>query len=218
MLLHYVVVVVAVRALFWTHDHALATMSDSSWLDSSGRSDVSSLGESFTLPDTAGGMVGGDTSAPPARPGVPDASGAGEAVNDDAASRAGTLVRWPLANVLSYHFPMIAEAPRNVKFERALLRSIRAYQRRHNGEGPHVLDIGSGTGLLAMMAARAGAQEVHSLEMVPALAAAATHIVAHNGYADRVSIHSVMSTSLDPAAVVRSHGAQPRNGRARRRN
>ena len=68
---------------------------------------------------------------------------------------AGSLVRWPTANVLSYHFPMIAEAPRNVRFERALLRAIRKYTKEH-GRGPHVLDIGSGTGLLAMMAARGG--------------------------------------------------------------
>jgi len=51
------------------------------------------------------------------------------------------------------------------------------------------------------MAARAGAVEVHSLEMVPALVAAAKHIVAQNGYADAVSIHEVMSTDLDPADV-----------------
>ncbi len=50
------------------------------------------------------------------------------------------------------------------------MRAIRAYQRAHNGEGPHVLDIGSGTGLLAMMAARGGARQVTSVEMVPAIA------------------------------------------------
>ena len=34
-----------------------------------------------------------------------------------------------------------------------------------------MLDIGSGSGLLAMMAVRAGAKRVSSLEMVPAMAA-----------------------------------------------
>ena len=117
-------------------------------------------------------------------------------VADDAASRAGTLVRWPTANVLSYHFPMIAEAPRNVKFERALLRSIRAYQRAHGGEGPHVLDIGSGTGLLAMMAARAGARKVTSVEMVPAIASVAAQIVERNGYGDVIDIINIRSDEL----------------------
>ena len=41
-----------------------------------------------------------------------------------------------------------------------------------------MLDIGSGTGLLAMMAARSGATRVTSLEMVPALAAVARHVSA----------------------------------------
>ena len=52
-----------------------------------------------------------------------------------------------------------------------------------------------------MMAARAGAEVVHSLEMVPALAAAAKHIVRVNGYADAVTIHGVMSTKLDPMTI-----------------
>lgn len=37
--------------------------------------------------------------------------------------------------------------------------------------------------------------------MVPALAAAAKHIIAQNGYADRVSIHAIMSTELKPSDV-----------------
>ena len=41
----------------------------------------------------------------------------------------------------------------------------------------HVLDVGSGSGLLAMMSVRAGADRVSSLEMVPAMAAVARYIV-----------------------------------------
>ena len=55
--------------------------------------------------------------------------------------------------------------------------------------------------MLAMMAARAGAREVHSLEMVPSLATVARHIVAANGYGATVCIHGVMSTDLQPSAV-----------------
>ena len=64
-----------------------------------------------------------------------------------------------------------------------------------------MLQLLAGSGLLAMMAARAGAVEVHSVEMVTALATAAKHIVAQNGFGDRVSIHRIMSTQLDPADV-----------------
>ena len=63
------------------------------------------------------------------------------------------------------------------------------------------LDIGSGSGLLAMMAARAGAQDVVSLEMVPALAAVARHITAANGYAEQVRVVGEMSTSASIDAI-----------------
>ena len=115
--------------------------------------------------------------------------------SDARAERQGTLVRWPPANILSYHFPMIAEHPRNVKFERALLRAIRAHTRTH-GRAPHVLDIGSGTGLLAMMAARGGARRVTSVEMVPAVCEVARQIVARNGYSDVIEVINVRSDDL----------------------
>jgi len=59
---------------------------------------------------------------------------------------------------------MIADSQRNSAFERALRTAVRASLDR-TGEC-HVLDIGSGSGLLAMMAARAGATRVTALEMV----------------------------------------------------
>jgi len=123
-----------------------------------------------------------------------------EAPADAAAEAAGTLLRWPSVNLLAYHFPMIADEGRNGCFDRALRSAVARFASDH-GRPPRVLDIGSGSGLLAMMAARAGAAEVVSLEMVPQLAAAARHIVAANGYADRVSVRGVMSTDLDPASV-----------------
>ena len=48
--------------------------------------------------------------------------------------------------------------------------TAKRFKARHPNRPMRVLDIGSGSGLLAMMAARAGAEVVHSLEMVPALA------------------------------------------------
>ena len=130
---------------------------------------------------------------------VLDAPVDGDAEAD--AARCGRIVQWPRVNALAYHFPMIADEGRNGAFDRALISAVTRFKRENNGKGPRVLDIGSGSGLLAMMAARAGASEVHSLEMVPSLAAVARHIVASNGYGDKVSIHGVMSTDLDPSTV-----------------
>jgi type III protein arginine methyltransferase len=63
-----------------------------------------------------------------------------------------------------------------------------------------VLDIGSGSGLLAMMAARAGAHTVHTCEMNPVIADVAADIIATNGFSDRVTVHAVNSRKLDPEA------------------
>eukprot|EP00966_Prymnesium_polylepis_P127717 2952998-Prymnesium_polylepis.1 len=49
-----------------------------------------------------------------------------------------------------------------------------------------------------MMAVRAGAKRVSSLDMVPAMAAVATHIVAQNGMADVVRVQNIKSTDLEP--------------------
>ena len=124
-----------------------------------------------------------------------------DAPAEPSAEAAGALLHWPRINLLAYHFPMIADEGRNGAFDRALTSAIRRFQDAHDGRSPRVLDIGSGSGLLAMMAARAGASVVHSLEMVSSLAHAAKHIVASNGYAEVVTVHSVMSTDLDPQSV-----------------
>ena len=62
----------------------------------------------------------------------------------------------------SYHFPMLADESRNGAFDRALTGAIARFRSANGGRSPRVLDIGAGSGLLAMMAARAGATEVQS--------------------------------------------------------
>ena len=78
--------------------------------------------------------------------------------------------------------------------------------------GVCVIDIGSGSGLLAMMAARAGAGTVHAVEQSPLLSQVGPTIVANNGFSVRraddaaggaaqVVWHQAMSTSVGLSAL-----------------
>lgn len=54
-------------------------------------------------------------------------------------------------------------------------------------EGDRVLDVGTGTGLLAMLSAKAGAEKVYGIDQA-SVAALATKLVEHNGLSDKVEI------------------------------
>jgi tetratricopeptide (TPR) repeat protein len=88
----------------------------------------------------------------------------------------------------SWHFSMLNDQARNDAFERAITKAARGRRL--------VLDIGTGSGLLAMMAARAGAQRVIACEANRPLAQVAARIVARNGYADRIAVIAKRSSEL----------------------
>lgn len=90
-----------------------------------------------------------------------------------------------------WHIPMMNDAPRNDAFEAAIKAAIAV-----TGTDARVLDIGAGSGLLSLMAARAGARKVVACEMDPMIAEMAQRIVARNGYADRITVHARPSTEL----------------------
>lgn len=87
-----------------------------------------------------------------------------------------------------WHFEMLNDERRNAAFERALKNAVTP--------DTVVLDIGSGTGLLAMMAARAGAKETVTCEMVAPLAELARDTVERNGLADRIVTLDKKSTAV----------------------
>ncbi len=88
----------------------------------------------------------------------------------------------------SWHFPMLGDQARNEAYQQAL--------ERHVTPGMHVVDIGAGSGLLAMMAARAGAAKVTAVELNPALAEVARQIIADNGLGDRIEVLNRVSLDL----------------------
>ena len=90
--------------------------------------------------------------------------------------------------VPAFHGPMLADDQRNAAYRRAI---------EALAPGRRVLDIGTGSGLLAMIAARAGAAHVVACEKDPMLARTARDIVAANGLADRVTVLARESTKLD---------------------
>lgn len=87
----------------------------------------------------------------------------------------------------AWHFPMMADTARNEAYDQALRRAA---------PGRRVLDIGAGSGLLAMMAARAGAAKVTTCEVVPAIAAAAREIIQANGLADSITLLAKRSDQI----------------------
>lgn len=90
--------------------------------------------------------------------------------------------------VPGFHRPMLADEARNRAYEDALRAMVRP--------DDLVLDIGAGSGLLAMMAARAGAAAVVACEADRALAATAREIVDRNGLGEKVEILAERSTKL----------------------
>ena len=88
---------------------------------------------------------------------------------------------WVLAQLVPlWHVPMMNEQERNQAYHDGLARTV--------GPDSTVFEIGTGSGLLAMMAARLGAKSVHTCEAVPLIAQTAMRIVARNGLSERITV------------------------------
>jgi type II protein arginine methyltransferase len=95
------------------------------------------------------------------------------------------------AMVPFWHIPMLNDVRRNDAFERAIRRAV-----EKEGPDARILDIGTGSGLLSMMAARAGAKNIVTCEKVPVIAETAERIVALNGYESRIRVVNKSSTQM----------------------
>ncbi len=92
------------------------------------------------------------------------------------------------SKIEGWHFDMLGDLKRNEGYDEAIKRVIRG--------GETVLDIGTGSGLLSMMCARAGARHVYTCETIQAIAQAAQQVISDNGYAGTISIIPKQSNSL----------------------
>ena len=97
--------------------------------------------------------------------------------------------RFARRHVPRWHFPMLNDEERNQAFAAALRQQVRP--------GDHVLDIGSGSGLLAMLAIQVGAARVTSCEADPLLAAVARQVIQSNGFSDVITVIPAQSTELE---------------------
>lgn len=93
-----------------------------------------------------------------------------------------------IRSVPRWHFAMLNDLERSDAYEVALERCL--------PKNAHVLDIGSGTGLLAMMVARAGAASVTTCEQNPMLAEVTRQIIAKHGLSDVITVVPKRSDAL----------------------
>lgn len=94
------------------------------------------------------------------------------------------------------HEEMLKDSVRTRAYQHAIERNP------HLVRGKIVLDVGCGTGILSLFAARAGARHVYGIEC-SSIADQAAAIVADNGYADRVTIVKGKVEDVDlPVAAV----------------
>lgn len=89
---------------------------------------------------------------------------------------------------------MLHDTERNQKYELALKRAI---DKMHSsGKKANVLDIGTGTGLLSMMAVRCGADSVTACESFKPMANCAANIIKNNGFSQNIKIIPKRSTEI----------------------
>ncbi|NXP73040.1 ANM7 methyltransferase, partial [Ramphastos sulfuratus] len=94
----------------------------------------------------------------------------------------------------SRYADMLHDKDRNTKYYEGIRAAVSRVKER--GEKAVVLDIGTGTGLLSMMAAAAGADFCYAIEVFKPMANAAVKIVEKNGFSDRIKVINKHSTEV----------------------
>lgn len=110
-----------------------------------------------------------------------------ELSGDDLEVRRG-VEWWVRRQVPVWHWNIVRDDRRNRAYQQALLRAVQP--------GMMVLEIGTGTGILAMLAAQAGAGHVYTIEREPLIAQVAREIVSLNGFSDRITVIEMDATQV----------------------
>ncbi len=91
--------------------------------------------------------------------------------------------------VPQWHFSMMNDEKRNKCFYESINKNVTSED--------VVLEIGTGSGLLAMMAAKAGAKHVYTCEKVLPIATAAKKIINKNKLSDKITVNNKSSENLE---------------------
>jgi type II protein arginine methyltransferase len=94
--------------------------------------------------------------------------------------------RRPRRDFPVWHFAMVNDLPRNDVIEQSIASM--------DLKGKTVVEIGTGTGLIALLFARYGAAHVYTCEMNGNMAAVARQVVGATAFADRITIINESST------------------------
>lgn len=103
------------------------------------------------------------------------------------------VVRRPRRDFPVWHFAMVNDIPRNQVIEKSIAAMDVA--------GKTVVEIGTGTGLIALLFAKYGAAHVFTCEMNNNLASVAQRIIASTPYANRISVINESSS----VAIAKGH-------------
>ena len=87
-----------------------------------------------------------------------------------------------------WHTPMMNDELRNNAYLKALQSAVK--------DDSHVLEIGTGSGIISMMAARCKAEKITTCEMSPLIAQTAKDIIEENGFSDSINVIPIKSTNL----------------------
>ncbi|KAG5678917.1 hypothetical protein PVAND_008541 [Polypedilum vanderplanki] len=90
---------------------------------------------------------------------------------------------------------MLFDEERNRKYSEALKWAINETKRQ--GKKANVLDIGTGSGLLAMLAARHKADSVTTIEAFSPISSVAKRVIEANGYKDKIKMINKHSTAVE---------------------